>query len=199
VNQAVSFGLLAVGGITLTKALTGASFSNVVKGHPGTISKTGDQLTVAGVGTTAANIATGSVAKVLAMAGALVGTPYNQAGHAAAINSTVAAVKQLGTDCSGEVSDLMGPNGLGIWSTSYATPDIPNAPGISAGKGTQITLWNNAAAGSAGHVWIEFDLAGGIKRYFEEAGGVGSHEMTASEAANYIASGQYQPYHPTGY
>jgi hypothetical protein len=59
-NQALSFGLLATGGILLTKALTGSSFADVVKGHPGTVSTVGAQLTVAGVGAAAANIATGA-------------------------------------------------------------------------------------------------------------------------------------------
>jgi hypothetical protein len=60
VNQAVSFGLLGVGGILLTKALTGSSFANTVKGHPGKIPTTGSTLTVAGAGTAVANAATSS-------------------------------------------------------------------------------------------------------------------------------------------
>ena len=142
---------------------------------------------------------TGTVGKALSLAQALVGAPYSMAGHAGAISETVAQVKQLGTDCSGYVSDLMGPNGLGIWNTAYATPNIAGAPGIMPGKGSQVTLWNDPAPGSAGHVWIEFDLPGGVSRYFEEASGVGAHEMTAAQAQQYLSSGQYQPYHPQGY
>ncbi len=62
-NQAVSFGLLGVGGILLTKALTGSSFADVVKGKPGAIARTGTQLAttgVAGAGAAAVNAATGA-------------------------------------------------------------------------------------------------------------------------------------------
>jgi hypothetical protein len=143
--------------------------------------------------------ASGIVANVLGLAQALVGTPYDQGGHATAIDSTTAQVKQGGTDCSGYVSDLMGPNGLGIWSAANSTPDIPTAPGILPGKGATITLWNNPNPGNAGHVWIEFDI-GGSTRYFEAAGGgLGTHEMSASEAQSYITSGAYVPLHPAGY
>jgi hypothetical protein len=63
-NQALSFGLLAGGGILFTKALTGNSWSQIFQGHAGTVSKTGSPLAaaassastsgVAGVGTAAA-------------------------------------------------------------------------------------------------------------------------------------------------
>ena len=49
-NQAVSFGLLGTGGILLTKALTGSTFRDVVRGHPGHIPTSGTKLTVAGTG-----------------------------------------------------------------------------------------------------------------------------------------------------
>lgn len=72
-NQAVSFGLLLGGGLLLTSALTGNSLSEVAKGNPGTVSKTGADVGgpsssgVAGVGTAltgagaaATNAATGA-------------------------------------------------------------------------------------------------------------------------------------------
>jgi len=48
-NQAASFGLLAVGGVAVVKALTGSSWSDVVKGTPGAVASTGSSLTSAGV------------------------------------------------------------------------------------------------------------------------------------------------------
>ena len=39
----------------------------------------------------------------------------------------------------------------------------------------------------------------GATRFFEDAGGIGAHEMTQSEADSYFASGEYQPFHPIGY
>lgn len=143
--------------------------------------------------------ATGSVMSAEQLAQSLIGSPYNVGGHATAISSTVAAVKKIGTDCSGFVSDLMGPNGLGVWSSAYATPGIPTAPDIQAGAGKQVTLWNNADPGSSGHVFVQFNLGNGLSRYFEDAGGTGVHEMTSAEVASYTATGQYQPFHPAGY
>jgi hypothetical protein len=66
-NQAVSFGLLFAGGITLTSALTGASLSQVTQGHPGTVQTSGSPLPaiasngVAGVGSAITSAAAGYV------------------------------------------------------------------------------------------------------------------------------------------
>lgn len=49
-NQALAFGLLFGGGVMLTSALTGSSPGDVLQGKIGTVSTTGDQLTVGGVG-----------------------------------------------------------------------------------------------------------------------------------------------------
>lgn len=58
-NQTVAFTLLGVGAVALTKAITGASWSSIVAGHPGTISTSGQVLGngVAGVGQAAAGAA----------------------------------------------------------------------------------------------------------------------------------------------
>ena len=196
-NQALAFGLLGAGGLFVTSAITGSSLGDLLKGKPAHVGTTGATLASGGVAGAGA-VATGTVAKTLALAQSLIGSPYNQGGHSAAINETIAQVKQLGTDCSGYVSDLMGPNGLGIWSTAQATPGIPSAPGIQSGVGQQITLWNNPAAGNAGHVWVQFG-SGAAARYFEDAGGIGVHEMTASQAQSYLNTNLYQPFHPAGY
>jgi hypothetical protein len=61
-NQAASFALLGVGGMAVVKALTGASWADVVKGHPGPVASTGATLSsagVAGVPATAASVAKG--------------------------------------------------------------------------------------------------------------------------------------------
>jgi hypothetical protein len=87
----------------------------------------------------------------------------------------------------------MGPNGIGDWSQSYATPSIPTAPGIQPGKGSSVTIWNNANPGNAGHVWIEI-----LGQYFESSGSGGVHQMDQSEVNAYLKSGEYQPFHPAG-
>jgi hypothetical protein len=131
-------------------------------------------------------------AKMLAAAKAALGGTYSQANHDAVADSA-SQIQQQGTDCSGFVSYLMGPNGIGDWSQSYATPGIPTAPGIQPGKGSYVTIWNNPNPGNAGHVWIEI-----LGQYFESSGSGGVHQMDQSEVNQYLNSGQYQPFHPTG-
>jgi len=138
------------------------------------------------------------VGKLLALAKGAVGGPYSQANHATALLDNPAELKSRGTDCSGFVSWLMGPNGLGIWKGALATPDIASAPGIQAGAGKDITIYNNPLPGNSGHVFIE--IAG---QYFQSAGGgTGIQPIAPSVAAQMIAQGdngaRYYPLHPKG-
>jgi hypothetical protein len=133
-----------------------------------------------------------AAANMLAAAQAAMGGGYNQANHDA-VSDSASQIRQQGTDCSGFVSYLMGPNGIGDWSQSYATPGIPAAPGIQPGKGSYVTIWNNPNPGNAGHVWIEI-----LGQYFESSGSGGVHQMHQSEVNAYLNSGQYQPFHPAG-
>lgn len=134
--------------------------------------------------------------KLLRMVKFVIGAQYSQANHDD-INQNEFSVKAKGTDCSGLISWLMGPQGLGIWKGSLATPDIPSAPGLQAGKGQQITLYNNAQAGNAGHVFIQIG-----NQYFASEGGVGVHQLPASEVQGYLQHGSdggtYQAFHPKG-
>lgn len=131
-------------------------------------------------------------ARMLAAAKAALGGAYNQGNHDA-VSDSAGQIQQQGTDCSGFVSYLMGPNGIGDWSQSYATPGIPTAPGMQSGAGSYVTIWNNPNPGDAGHVWIEI-----LGQYFESSGSGGVHQMDQSEVDSYLKSGQYQPFHPAG-
>jgi hypothetical protein len=131
-------------------------------------------------------------ARMLAAAKAAVGGAYNQGNHDA-VSDSASQIQQVGTDCSGFVSYLMGPNGIGDWSQSYATPSIPTAPGMQPGQGSYVTIWNNPNPGNAGHVWIEI-----LGQYFESSGSGGVHQMDQAEVNDYLKSGQYQPFHPAG-
>jgi hypothetical protein len=146
-------------------------------------------LGVAGAG---AGAGLAGAAKMLAAAKAALGGSYNQGNHNA-VSDTGSQIQQQGTDCSGFVSYLMGPNGIGSWSQSYVTPDIPTAPGLQSGKGSYVTIWNNPNPGNAGHVWIEI-----LGQYFESSGSGGVHQMNQSEVNSYLNSGEYQPFHPVG-
>ncbi|HET6866188.1 MAG TPA: hypothetical protein VFH80_09700 [Solirubrobacteraceae bacterium] len=169
-------------------------------GSPGTTALAGDTTAVAsgalptsfdlsGVGATTG---LSGAAKMLAAAKAALGGAYNQGNHDA-VSDSGSQIQQLGTDCSGFVSYLMGPNGIGDWSQSYATPSIPSAPGMQPGQGSYVTIWNNPSPGNAGHVWIEI-----LGQYFESSGSGGVHQMDQGEVNQYLQSGQYQPFHPAG-
>jgi hypothetical protein len=156
---------------------------------PLTASSLPTSLAGSGVG---ANTGLAGAAKMLAAAKAALGGAYNQGNHDA-VSDTASQIQQQGTDCSGFVSYLMGPNGIGDWSQSYVTPGIPTAPGLQSGKGSYVTIWNNPNPGNAGHVWIEI-----LGQYFESSGSGGVHQMDQSEVNQYLSSGQYQPFHPAG-
>ncbi|MHB1570111.1 MAG: C40 family peptidase [Solirubrobacteraceae bacterium] len=143
-------------------------------------------------GVAGANSGLQGAVTMLTAARAALGGAYNQANHNA-VSDSASQIQQQGTDCSGFVSYLMGPNGIGDWSQSYATPGIPTAPGIQPGAGSYVTIWNNPNPGDAGHVWIEI-----LGQYFESSGSGGVHQMSQSEANAYLSSGQYQPFHPIG-
>ncbi len=162
------------------------SSSGLAPFTPGGLSST---LAASGVG---ASTGLSGAARMLAAAKAALGGTYNQGNHNA-VSDSASQIQQQGTDCSGFVSYLMGPNGIGDWSQSYATPGIPAAPGIQPGAGSYVTIWNNPNPGDAGHVWIEI-----LGQYFESSGSGGVHQMDQSEVDAYLKSGQYQPFHPAG-
>lgn len=147
---------------------------------------------ITGLSDTGTSTGLAGAAKMLAAAQSAVGGTYSQANHDA-VDDTASQIQQLGTDCSGFVSYLMGPNGLGAWSQSCATPGIPSAPDLASGQGQYVTIWNNPNPGDAGHVWIEI-----LGKYYESAGGVGVHQMSQAEVNQYLATGQYEPFHPVG-
>ncbi len=152
----------------------------------------GAEPTSFGVSPVGAATGLAGAARMLAAAKAALGGTYNQGNHDA-VSDSATQIQQQGTDCSGFVSYLMGPNGIGAWSQSYTTPGIPTAPGMQPGQGSYVTIWNNPNPGDAGHVWIEI-----LGQYFESSGSGGVHQMDLSEAKAYLNSGQYQPFHPAG-
>jgi hypothetical protein len=173
---------------TGSAALAGGSTSSASL-SPSTLSALPSSLDVSGVGATTG---LSGAARMLAAAKAALGGAYNQGNHDA-VSDSASQIQQQGTDCSGFVSYLMGPNGIGDWSQSYATPSIPTAPGMQSGQGSYVTIWNNPNPGNAGHVWIEI-----MGQYFESSGSGGVHQMDQSEVNQYLKSGEYQPFHPAG-
>ena len=134
--------------------------------------------------------------RMLAAARAVLGSTYNQGNHDA-VSDTPATIMHLGTDCSGFVSYLMGPNGAGLWSQSYTTATMSTAPSLQPGTGTAghyVTIYNNPLPGNSGHVFI--DIEG---YWFEDNGQDGARQMSLSDVKNYLDTGLYtQVFHPAG-
>jgi hypothetical protein len=148
-------------------------------------------------GTTGSTVPVGDgparVQRMLAAAEAVIGSTYNQGNHPA-VDDTPAEINQLGTDCSGFVSYLMGPSGADLWSQSYVTNTMSEAPHLVKGPGTYVTIRNNPLPGNSGHVFIEIE-----GHWFEDAGGVGVRVMTAADVTAYDNTGLYtQTFHPAG-
>jgi hypothetical protein len=170
-------------------ALLGGDATSSAALSPYASSSLPTSLDISGVG---GNTGLSGAARMLAAAKSALGGAYNQGNHDA-VSDSASQIQQQGTDCSGFVSYLMGPNGTGDWSQSYATPSIPTAPGVEPGKGSYVTIWNNPNPGNAGHVWIEI-----MGQYFESSGSGGVHQMDQGEVNQYLSSGEYQPFHPAG-
>lgn len=158
------------------------------------------QVTAKAVHDAASGGANADAQKLLNMLHMANGAGYNQGNHDA-VAEHHGQIKAQGTDCSGLVSWLMGPHGLGIWSSSQTTPTITSAPGMQRGPGHTVTVYDNPQAGNAGHVFIEIKTGNGAQ-YWASEGGVGVHQLPLSEVQGYIQNGSdgghYVALHPQG-
>lgn len=225
-NLPLAFAELAGGAILITAAIKGDSITNVVTGkatnHPistGAASSTNASTGAAGAGTTGAanttvpNVTnanvqqtlTGAPAPVLAAynrAESLVGSPYSKAGHASAFTAAASAVHQLGTDCSGLVSTVLGPLGAGVLTSAQSTQTIPSQSGITGGKGQYITIYDRTT-GAVDDEHVIIDIAG---QFFESGGNSsdnpssndGVAPLTYKDAMSELGGGGFTMYHPTG-
>lgn len=135
--------------------------------------------------TAAAGTATGATdSQVQAMvneANSLVGKPYVWGGGHSGWGP------QTGYDCSGFVSAVL--HAGGYLSTPQDTVSLPNAPGIEAGPGQYVTIYDRDGAGEQGHVII--DIAGQFYESGGESGswgGGGGVERISTPPASYLST-----------
>jgi hypothetical protein len=210
-NQAASFGLLGVGGLAVVKALTGASWADVVKGHPGAVASSGATLATTGVagagaaiasaatptpgGTVKASQATGSVAQALGYAKSLEGSTYVYGGgHGGSFSEAVAAIKSGGLDCSAYVSQILGPRGLGVLTAADGIQSTATLPKyLDHGVGKQVTVYIDPSE----HTIIDIDG----DWFAAQHTGTKSAQITPEQAQATIAEfgGAMTAYHPAGY
>ncbi len=121
------------------------------------------------------------VQAMLEEANSLVGKPYVWGGGHSSWEP------QTGYDCSGFVSAVL--HAGGYLSSPQDTATLPTAPGIEAGPGQSVTIYDRDESGQQGHVII--DIGG---QFFESGGeagawgGGGGVERIATPSASYLAT-----------
>lgn len=124
----------------------------------------------------------------------LIGAPYSKANHAGAFTQGAALIKKYGTDCSGLVSVLLGR--AGVLSSPQTTDTIEGQPGIQAGRGKHVTIFNRANAGDNSHMIIQIGTD-----WFESGGRIGKGvvQMSDVQAQQELSGGGFAPLHPKGF
>lgn len=172
------------GGAGLTTAVS-SNFSSTLSSALGAGGQTGtvaSQQSPAGAGA--------SVQAMINMANSLVGKPYVWGGGHAGFGPS------SGYDCSGFVSAVL--HAGGYLSQPADTTSLPSQPGIVAGPGQYVTIFDRSQPGSTGHVIIEiggqFYESGGAAGAWGGGGGV---ERIGQPSASYLATFD-TILHPTG-
>ena len=150
-------------GATGASALPGALGATAVPGAlgttavPGALGTTGMPGALGATGIPAATSADPRVQAMVEQANALVGKPYVYGGgHSGWSPSS-------GYDCSGFVSKVL--HAGGYLSQPVDTTALPSQPGMVAGPGQYVTVYDRALPGQSGHVIIQ------INGQFYESGG----------------------------
>jgi cell wall-associated NlpC family hydrolase len=187
----------SLAGSSATSASTGASFSTGATGAAGgTSTDFASALASAqsAVGSTPSGVlpavatATGGagvgdprVAAMVDEANALVGKPYVVGGGHSGWGS------QAGYDCSGFVSAVL--HAGGFLTSPVDTTALPSQPGMVAGPGQYVTVYDRALPGQSGHVIIEingqFYESGGMHGAWGGGGGV---QKIGAPSASYLAT-----------
>ena len=124
------------------------------------------------------------------MANSLIGKPYVWGGGHGGFGPT------SGYDCSGFVSAVL--HAGGYLTAPADTTALPSQPGILAGPGQSVTIFDRAQSAQNGHVIIEingqFYESGGAAGAWGGGGGV---EKIAQPSASYLATFE-TVLHPAG-
>jgi hypothetical protein len=135
------------------------------------------------------------VVAMLSTAKALIGTKYTSGGGHDGWDP-IAALKKIGVDCSGFVSQTLHRGG--VLTNPVTTEGLATAPGISKGAGRYVTLYDKANAGGNSHVIEEI-----LGKYFESGGNPkynpkgGVSLLTAAQAKGELSSGGFEAFHPS--
>lgn len=134
-----------------------SALSSALGSTPGASADSGATALTGGVAVTG----NARVQAMITMANSLVGKPYVWGGGHSDFSP------QSGYDCSGFVSAVL--HAGGYLSSPADTTSLPSQPGILAGPGQYVTIYDRDGAGEAGHVIIE--IAG---QFYESGGETGA-------------------------
>jgi cell wall-associated NlpC family hydrolase len=178
----------AATGTTGSTDLSGLTGSTDLSGLTGSTSLAGltgsSALSAAGVAGTAGVGSSGVPTQVQSMvdqANSLLGKPYVWGGGHSGWGP------QTGYDCSGFVSSVL--HAGGYLSAPQDTQTLPSQPGIEAGPGQYVTIYDRTDAGSNDHVIIDlngqFYESGGEQGSWGGGGGV---EKIGTPSASYLST-----------
>ncbi|HEY1690059.1 MAG TPA: phage tail tip lysozyme [Solirubrobacteraceae bacterium] len=137
------------------------------------------------------------VATMLKTAQALVGTGYTSGGGHAGWDP-VAALKQIGVDCSGFVSQVLHSGGSPL-SNPLTTEGLAQTNALTKGHGKYVTVFDRANAGENSHALIDV-----LGHYYESGGNPeynprgGVTALTKAQAEGELSGGGFVAYRPTG-
>jgi cell wall-associated NlpC family hydrolase len=168
-EQQVVSGQTPASPISATPALDGSQTTSATGGSDSTSFSNALTSALGGSGQSSALPAlqlnsTGGDARVQAMvnmANSLVGKPYVWGGGHAGFGPT------SGYDCSGFVSAVL--HAGGYLSAPADTTSMPSQPGIEAGPGQHVTIYDRAKPGDTGHVIMSID-----GQFYESGGSAGA-------------------------
>jgi TP901 family phage tail tape measure protein len=135
------------------------------------------------------------VTAMLATAKALLGTRYTSGGGHDGWDP-IEALKKIGVDCSGFVSQVLHRGG--VLSTPADTTLLPHEKGIASGAGKYVTIYDRPKPGNEGHELINilgkwFESGGNSQ--FNPKGGVSM--LSAAQAKGELGGGGFEAFHPT--
>ncbi len=154
---------------TASPSATSTTFANALASAQGALTTGATGAAGAAASATAPSAtAAAQVSAMQTMADSLLGKPYVWGGGHGSW------APQAGYDCSGFVSAVL--HAGGYLSAPADTTSLPSQPGIAAGPGQYVTIYDRAQPGDTGHVIIEingqFYESGGEKGAWGGGGGV---------------------------
>jgi cell wall-associated NlpC family hydrolase len=168
-------------GTAATGTGTSTDFASALASAQSAVGSTPSGIVPGATTTGGARVGDPRVAAMVNEADSLIGKPYISGGGHSGWGP------QAGYDCSGFVSAVL--HAGGYLTSPVDTTALPSQPGMVAGPGQSVTVYDRALPGQSGHVIIEingqFYESGGMHGAWGGGGGV---QKIATPSASYLAT-----------